>query len=134
MTTASVDGDLNELIKTAVNARVEASVLEALSGDETIGKMVVAALQQVVEVPSSGYSKAKVTFLNHLLTSTIRAATKNAVEKVLVEEQQLIEDEVRKQIRKNAPEIAAAMAGQLAETAAKGYGVSVSLRLPGAND
>ena len=126
-----ITDDLNNVISAAVNARVETAVLEALSGHETIGKMVVAALQQPVEVQSrNGYGKDKVPFLNHLLSSTIRAAAENAVRAVLVEEQQNIEDEVRKHIRRQAPEIAQKMAGQLVEAASKSYGINVSLRMP----
>jgi hypothetical protein len=131
MTTA-IEGDLNGVITAAVNARVEAAVMEALAGDATIGRLVVAALQQPVEVAKSdGYGKVRVPFLNHLMSATIREAAKQAVARVLVEEQQAIEEEVRKHIRRSAPEIAAKMAGQLVEASSKSYGVSVTLRLPG---
>ena len=126
-----VDQDLNKVIASAVNARVEAAVAEALAGDSTIGAMVVAALQQPVEVPSrNGYGKDRVLFLNHLISSAIREAAKSAVQKVLIEEQQTIEDEVRKHIRRHAPEFAAQMAGQLVDAASKSHGVSVTLRMP----
>lgn len=124
--------DLNKIITSAVNARVEAAVTAALAGDDTIGAMVVAALQQPVEVPKrDGYGKTQVPFLNHLMSSAIRDAAKRAVERVLVDEQATIEEEVRKHIKRLAPEIAQRMAGQLAETAGKSYGVSVQLKLPG---
>ena len=132
MTTTPVTEDLNKVIMSAVNARVEASVAAALMGDETVGRMVVAALQQPVEVTKpGGYGKVSVPFLNHLMSSAIRSAAENAVKRVLVDEAQNIEDEVRKHIKRHAPEFAAVMAGQLVEQASKGYGVAVTLRLPG---
>lgn len=130
MTTA-VETDLNETIRSAVNARIEAAVLEALSGDEAIGKMVVAALQQPIEVPNSRmYSKDKVPYLSHVLANAIRDATKSVVERLLLEEQELIEAEVRKCLRRQAPELASTMVGHIVDTASRSYGVQVSLRMP----
>ncbi|MBA4858019.1 hypothetical protein [Nocardia farcinica] len=40
--TTPADADLNQVIVAAVNARVEASVAAALSGDDVIGKYVAA--------------------------------------------------------------------------------------------
>lgn len=130
--TEPITDDLNRVISAAVNARVETAVMEALSGDQTIGKMVVAALQQHVEVPTgNGYGKARVPFLNHLLQTTIRKAAEAAVAKVLVDEATLIEEEVRKHLKRQAPEIAATLAGNLVDAASKSYGVNVTLRMPG---
>jgi D-aminopeptidase len=131
-TAAGIDGDLNTVIQAAVTARVESAVLEALSGDETIGRMVAAALQQVVEVKTDGgYRTAKVPFINHLIATAIRDATKAAVARVLTEEAPTIEDEVRRHIKRAAPEFAAKMVGQVVEAASKNYGVQVTLRMPG---
>lgn len=122
--------DLNQIIASAVNARVEGAVLAALAGDETIGAMVVAALQQQVEVPSrGGYGKDRVVFLNHLIASAIRSAAKRAVEQVMIDEAQTIEDEVRKHIKRQAPEIAQKLAGQLADAASQTYGITVELNM-----
>lgn len=123
------DSDLNQIITSAVNARVEAAVAQALAGDEVIGRLVTAALQQQIEVPSSsGYGKDRVVFMTHVVRTAVREATKSAVQKFLAEETETIEAEVRKHLRRAAPEIAANMVGKLTEVASKGYGIKVSLR------
>lgn len=83
----------------AVNARIEAAVLEALSGVEVIG--------------------------------AIRDATKAAVASILATERPLIEDEVRKALRRGVAKMAEGIASSLADNAANGYGVTVELKLPG---
>lgn len=125
-----VEGDLNATITAAVNARVEAAVLAAFSGDGTLGRYVTAALQRPVEVPDPdrSYGKRKVPFAHHLIEQAIRDAAKAAVQKVLTEDAALIEDEVRKHIKRAAPDIAARMVGAVSDVAAKGYGIQVSLR------
>lgn len=127
--TPPIESDLNLVIVNAVNARVESSVMAALSGDETIGRLVSAALQRPVEVPSpNGYGRERKPFMAHLVESAIRDATKAAVQKYLAEEHETLADEVRKHLRRAAPEIAAKMVGQLGDMAAKSYGIQVSLR------
>lgn len=129
---SELNDDLNSVIASAVNARVEAAVAAALAGDEVIGRYVSAALQRPVEVPSSkGYGKERKPFLSHIIEQAVRDATKVAVQKFIAEEAQTFEDEVRKHIRRAAPDIAAKMVGALTETAAKGYGIQVSLRTSG---
>lgn len=128
---ADIEDDLNKTIRSAVNARVEAAVMAALSGDEVIGAMVAAALQQQVEVPSErGYGKEKVPFMVHAVRSAIRSATKDAVAKVITEETPLIEDEVRKAFKRSAATLADSLVSSLAESCRSAYGVSVELRLP----
>lgn len=122
--------DLNATIASAVNARIEAAVLEALSGDEVIGRYVTAALYQPIEV-GSGYSKRKTTFLKETLDGAIRDATKAAVASILATERPLIEDEVRKALRRGVAKMAEGIASSLADNAANGYGVTVELKLPG---
>lgn len=130
--TPGLEGDLNATIVNAVNARVEAHVLKALSGDEVIGGLVTAALQRQVEVPSStGYGKERVPFMSHVIEQAIRNATKTAVEGFIAGEQEMIQNEVRKHLRKAAPEFAEKMVGQLVKTASSGYGIQVSLRTGG---
>lgn len=127
--TTEVEGDLNAVIASAVNARIEAAVAQALSGDEVMGRYVTAALQRQVEVPSrNGYGKDRVPFLSHVIEQAVRDATKRAVEKYLVEEHDALEAEVRKALRRSAPAIAEKMVGQVAEVASRGYGIQVSLR------
>ena len=40
--------DINQIIESAVNARVEAAVLEAMSSSEVMGRFVTAALSKPV--------------------------------------------------------------------------------------
>ena len=123
--------DLNATIRSAVQARIEASVAEALAGGELIGEMVRAALNQQIEIPSgNGYGKERVPFLRNMLWKTIQQATKDAVQRQMVEQQALIEEEVRKAIKRDAPEFAAHMVGSLVEQAKTSYGLRVEVRVP----
>lgn len=126
---SELNEDLNSVITSAVNARVEAAVASALAGDEVIGRYVTAALQRPVEVPSTtGYGKDRKPFLSHVIEQAVRDATKVAVQKFITEEAQTFEDEVRKHVRRAAPDFAAQMVGALVQTASTGYGIQVSLR------
>ena len=126
---SDLNGDLNATIVNAVNARVEAHVLAALAGDEVIGKMITAALQRQVEVPKAdGYGKDRKPFMSHVIEQAIRQATENAVKQYIADEQETLVNEVRKHLRKAAPEFAETMVGQLVKTASSGYGIQVSLR------
>lgn len=135
MSTTELGTDLNATIASAVQARIEASVAEALAGGELIGQMVRAALNQTVEVPNStGYGKERVPFLRSVLYKTIQQATINAVQEQLVAEQPLIEAEVRKALKRDAADIATSLVGNLAERAQTAYGVrigEVQVVLPG---
>jgi hypothetical protein len=128
----NIEGDLNETIRSAVNARVEAEVTKALAGDEVIGALVTAALQQTVEVPArgGGYGKEKVPFMTQVVRKAIQGATQAAVAKVIEQEAPLIEEEVRKAFKRNAGAMAEGMVASLSERAASNYGVTVELKLP----
>lgn len=127
----SVTTDLNATIASAVSARVEAEVAAALSGDEFIGQYVHAALTQQVPISHDRYENKKAPYLTVLLRRTIQKATEAAVERLLEEERPLIEDEIRKALRRNAATMAEGIASSLSERASRGYGVTVALRLPG---
>lgn len=108
------DADLNSVITSAVNARVEAAVASALAGDEVIGRYVTAALQRPVEVPNgTGFGKERKPFLSHVIEQAVRDATKVAVQKFITDEAATFEDEVRKHVRRAAPDFAAQMVGAL---------------------
>lgn len=127
---ADLDLDLNATIAAAVNARIEATVLSALAGDEVIGALVSAALNQEVEIKRD-YKTSKTTWLKHTVAASIREATKLAIAKIIAEEQPLIEDEIRKAFRRQASEFANGIAKSLVDKAGNAYGVSVELKLPG---
>lgn len=123
------EGDLNAVIVNAVNARVEAAIVTAFSGDDVMGRYVTAALRRPVEVPDGvGYGKKRVPFLSHMIEQAVRDAAKVAVQRFLAEEVESLEEEVRKAVKRTAPAMAEKMVGQLAAQAAKGYGIQVSLR------
>jgi AAA+ superfamily predicted ATPase len=128
-----LDNDLNATIANAVNARIEASVMAALSSDDVLGKYVAAALNQPISIDRN-YRKIETTYLQHTLRASVQEATKAALVRVLTEDQELIEDEVRKALRRNVAGIAAGIAGSIADHAKKGYGVQVTVRLPGESD
>ena len=129
---SQLDTDLTATIAAAVNARIEAAVAAALASDEVLAQYVAAALNQPIEVDRNN-PRLKTTYLHHMLRQAIQAATKAAAERVLAEDHELIEEEVRNALRRNVSAIAAGIAGSLASHAAKGYGVQVSVRLPGDN-
>lgn len=125
----TIETDLNATITGAVNARIEAEVLKALSGDEVIGQFVAAALRQEVEVRTNSYDRKKVTFLTKVLHDAIRDATQSAVRRTIAEELPTIEDEVRKALKRETRRIAETLANSLADAADKAYGVNVELSL-----
>lgn len=122
--------DLNRTITSAVQARVEAEVLAALSGDATLAAMVAAALNQAVEVKDQRtYRTTTVPFLHKVLSDTLQAAAKAAVQKLVVEEADALEAEVRKVLRKDMAGIAKALTQSLTDAAGRGYGINVAIEL-----
>lgn len=129
MSTPAIEGDLNATIASAVTARVEAEVMRALSGDEVISKYVTAALMEPVKTDNYNRKLDK-PFLTHILKEAIQKATKETLARLLVEEQPLIEAEIRKALRKNVGTMAESIAQGLAKVGGSGYGVTVQLNLP----
>lgn len=84
--------DLTDVIKSAVQARVEASVLEAMSSDGAMKAIVHAALNQTVD---TGNYREKKPLLTHLVHTTVREQAK----KVVAEEIQGLEDQIRDEVR-----------------------------------
>jgi F0F1-type ATP synthase delta subunit len=130
MSATPIDTDLNKVIVSAVNARVEAEMMKALSGDETMGKFVVSALRQNVEIKDPHTYRTTVEpFLTNVLRKAIQEATVAAVQRLIAEELPSIEDEVRKALRRDVKRIAETLTQSLADAAAKSYGVKVDLSL-----
>lgn len=121
--------DLNDVITSAVKARVEVSVLEALSGDQFYGQMVASALAQRIEV-RNGYDTRKTTFLAHTLESVIRESVQNAAKRLIVEQAAEIEEAVRKELRKSSADIAKQLVGSVSKAAESAYGIRVELKFP----
>jgi len=86
--------DINDIIKSAVQARVEAAVLEAMASGGTMQAIVVAALNQQVE--TGRYGDKKLPLLTHLAQTTIAELTKKVVAEEVAEYKEQIRDEVRK--------------------------------------
>lgn len=130
---ADIEADLNQTITAAVNARVEAEMMKALSGDETIGKFVLAALRQPVQKnPNARYgseAKETETYLTNVLRKAIQTSAKAACEKFVADEIGLIEDEVRKALRRDVKRIAETLTQSLTDAAAKTYGIDVKVDL-----
>lgn len=121
--------DLNAVITSAVNARIEAEVTAALSGDAVIGQFVAKALQARIEVDRGNYRKEPMPYLTHVLEKAIQEATKAAVTRLLAEEVVAIEDAVRKALRRDLARIASTLTKSLSDAAARTYGVDVHLDL-----
>jgi hypothetical protein len=107
--------DITASITAAVNARVEAEMLRAFSGDEVFAQFVSRALRQSVEVPrlDGRYGTEKVPFLSDVLYKSIQEATRKAVVRWIEQETANIEAEVRKQLKAQAPAIAKGLVDQL---------------------
>lgn len=101
---SDLTGDLNATISSAVNARIEASVLAALSGDEVIGQYVAAALTQ--EIKKNSFDRKGTPFLSLVVAKAIQDATRSAVEELVAAERPQIVDEVKKALRRNLPAVA----------------------------
>lgn len=121
--------DLDATITAAVNARVEAAVLEALSGDQFIGQMVAKALNAEVEVGGT-YSRKKTTFMQATLNSTIQECVKVATAEAIAERKDEIKDAVRAALSDKIELIATSMADNMVEKASSPYGIRVEMQWP----
>lgn len=129
---AELDTDLNKIITSAVQARVEAQIAAAFTADGTFETFVIAALQQEVEIPKrGGYGNVRVPFLNHLLQSAVRSAAELAVKKYINEHTEDLAAAVERQLVDRTDHIAKQMVGRLVEKANDAYGISVTMRWPG---
>lgn len=126
------NADLNDVITSAVKARVEASVLEALSGDEFFGKFITNALAAPVEIPDPdrGYGKIRVPYVTYVLEETVRSAVMSATKRLVAEQAELIEEAVRKELRRSASDLAKQLVGSMSDAADRAYGIKVELQYP----
>lgn len=127
--TEEVGTDLNEVIATAVQAKISASVLEALSGDEVYGRLVSAALNERIEVKKD-YNTIKIPYISHVIRQAIQAAVKVAVAEFIQADQEKLKAAVVKALREKRDEFAGALVDNLVSGADKVYGIKVELRLP----
>lgn len=124
-------GDLNTVIATAVQARIETEVATALAGSELMTQYVATALGQTMVVRDPGqYRDRTTTFLREVIDKAIKAATEAAVRKVIADEAPQIEAEVTRVLRRDVKVIAAQLVGEVAKAAESPYGVTVELKYP----
>jgi len=129
--TKGIDENLSNIISEAVQAKVDAAVMEALSGDEVMGKYITAALQQEV---GSNYNRNKETFLQNTIKKALQAATEVAVNNFIESETKALESLVEKELKKQSKSIAAGMVESLAEQAKSQYRMNVAITFPGNDD
>src|SRR5690606_33033501 len=86
------------------NARVEAQVLEALSGGDFMQKFVTAALNEKVSVDR--YSSEKKTLIRHTLEEAIKSQAKAVVAEEVAVLEPAIREEVRRALKKSVGVIA----------------------------
>jgi hypothetical protein len=106
-----VKGSLDQTIASAVQAKVQAMVLEAMAGDETMKAFVVSALSQPVQLDRYDRSKAQ-PFLHHTLAEAIKQITQATVRELLQERKDQIRAMVETQLVDRLP----ALAERLAES------------------
>lgn len=123
--------DLNQTIVAAVQARVEAEMLKALSGDEVIASFVTAALQEQVPVTNDRYDRKTEPYVRNVLRKTIKEVTHQAVTRLIEEEMPSIETAIRKSLRRNIDSMTDGLVENLAKQAKGAYGIKIELRLPG---
>lgn len=125
----SPNDDLSAVIVAAVNARIETSVLEALSGDEFMGRMIQAVLQKEVEVKDGyGYRTRKSTFLRETIDSTLETAVKSAVAKTINQQTEALEAAVTEELSRNVGILAQGLVAGMQDKAAGGaYSINVQL-------
>ena len=116
----SPNDDINDIIASAVNARVEAAVLEAVSRDDTMRVFVAAALQQ--KVSPTGYGRDETTLLNHLLKKTIEEQTRAVVAEEVAAHADAIRREVRAALKKSI--------GVITDSLVDGFVANASGRYP----
>jgi hypothetical protein len=118
--------DLNTVIVSAVQARIEAEVATALAGSELMSQFVAAALNQTITV-RRGYRDEQTTYLRNAIDGAIQKATTACLAKVLEAEAPSIEKAVTAELKRNLPMISKAAAENMAKAAQQAYGMTVEV-------
>lgn len=122
-----LQSDINATIAAAVNSQVTARVAEAFAGDEFLKSLVTAAVTQPIAVRDPHtYSDRKTTFIDETLRKVVQDVTRSALTKVVEEEREAIEAEVRKALKAQVGAMAKGFADNMVENAKSGYGVRVN--------
>lgn len=91
---SKTNDDINNIITTAVQARVEAAVMEAMSSEGALRAIVSAALNEQVAT-GNGYGPKM-----PLLTALVQGTVKEQAKQVVAEEIKDMEGEIREEVRK----------------------------------
>lgn len=121
-----ISNDLNKTIAAAVNAKVEAGVLQALSSDDVLGRFVAAALNEPVR---REYGQGDENFVGRTVREAIKKATQEAAKRAMELEMPAIEEMVRKELRKRIGDISKGIAEQVVKSTT-GYGMRIEFLLP----
>lgn len=96
---SNLNDDINSTITSAVNSRVEAAVLEAVSSGDTMKSFVHAALN--TKVSTSGYSREEKPLITHLVQTTVQEQAKQVVAEEIGKAEAQIREEVRKALQES---------------------------------
>lgn len=94
----NLENDLNQTITAAVQARVTADVVAALSSDEALGAMVTAALQELV---STGDWNRREPLITSLLKKTVAEVAKATILEEIKTFEPMIRSEVKAALAKS---------------------------------
>lgn len=117
---ASLNDDLNSVVTSAVNARVEAQVAEALSGGEYMKQFVNAALHTMVK--SNNYGEKDKPLVSFVLEKAIQEQAKQVVNEEIEALKPAIREEVRVALEKSV--------GVIADSLVDGFVANASGRYP----
>lgn len=112
--------DINDIISSAVQARVEASVMEAMSSNGAMQAIVSAALSEQVQVGNSYGPKVP------LLTALVQGTIKEQAKQVVAEEVKSMSAEIRGEVRKALKK----SVGVIADSLVDGFVASAEGRYP----
>lgn len=122
------DQDLNDIVTKAVSAKIDAAVLAALSGNDTMGRYITAALQRQIEVPDgSGYGKKREPFLHNVVSTAIQKAAVDALHGVVDEMRPQLIEQVRKELRRQLPALTEALVATGMESMKAAYRTKVAV-------
>lgn len=125
-----LEQDLNSVISNAVQARIEAQVMAALSGDEVFAQFVSSALSSEIVVRDKDFRERRTTYLAETIRKALQEATQGAVEKVMVEIAPELEAEVAKELRRSVKGLASHLVGSVQDAVKAPYGFKVELKGP----
>lgn len=115
---SNIESDLNQTIASAVNARIEAQVLEALTSNDLVREHVANALNTQVE---DGRYGPKIPFVTKIVRDAIQERTKEVVSEEIAATADVIKAEVRTALSKSVGVIADSLVDGFVDRAAGQY-------------